>query len=321
MLSTGRLWSTLQASVPDAQNNLTLMKTDALKNGAFQGTNLDRQWNWEPASMKRAVLVGLSDMPFDLKLLLQHSAAQQPRIWMVQNNDVPTNGPSTVVSVPIGLTNDCHDSPVHPILGNTALLRRAFSEYMKKREAPQLRPLCYAGFSVSAWPSERRRLMNHLLSFSSLSTSSWLTLEDFDKPLQNEKEKESEKKEEEGGGNLSPEEAERLRFLKKLARHQFVVTPRAEGLDTHLIWESIYMGAVPIVKYHAATHEQWRRDGLPILFVDDWSELSLGLLRSARAQSALRRLYDGQGIQKCTVRYWATKLAAAIAGDAVNNKK
>jgi len=49
----------------------------------------------------------------------------------------------------------------------------------------------------------------------------------------------------------------------------YVVCPRGNGLDTHRVWEALYLGAVPIVKrseYFSAL------EGWPIWVVDTWGE-------------------------------------------------
>lgn len=60
-------------------------------------------------------------------------------------------------------------------------------------------------------------------------------------------------------------------FLKDLSESMFVLCPRGNGLDCHRVWESLYMGAIPIVKSSAmdAAFEE-----LPVLIINDWSEIT-----------------------------------------------
>ena len=55
----------------------------------------------------------------------------------------------------------------------------------------------------------------------------------------------------------------------------FVPCPSGNGLDTHRVWESIYLGAVPIIQKEDsfAAIRDW-----PVLIVDSWDEIS-GLTR------------------------------------------
>ena len=62
-------------------------------------------------------------------------------------------------------------------------------------------------------------------------------------------------------------------YLRRLARCKFCVCPRGNGIDTHRVWECLYLGVVPIVE--RSTHsEHWARRGLSLLLVDDWSEVT-----------------------------------------------
>ena len=36
-------------------------------------------------------------------------------------------------------------------------------------------------------------------------------------------------------------------YYKKVAAHKFVVAPRGNGIDTHRLWEALYLGCVPVV--------------------------------------------------------------------------
>ena len=57
---------------------------------------------------------------------------------------------------------------------------------------------------------------------------------------------------------------------KLMRRTLFVPCPRGNGLDTHRIWEAIYLGAIPVVlnSDRFAALEGW-----PILFIEDWKEI------------------------------------------------
>lgn len=50
----------------------------------------------------------------------------------------------------------------------------------------------------------------------------------------------------------------------------FVACPAGNGLDTHRFWESLYLGAIPIVKMSERTKAYL---GWPHLVVDEWSDL------------------------------------------------
>lgn len=58
-----------------------------------------------------------------------------------------------------------------------------------------------------------------------------------------------------------------IEFLSDLASSKFCVSPRGNGLDTHRIWESLYLGTIPIVK--SSSLDCLYRE-LPILIVSNW---------------------------------------------------
>jgi len=51
----------------------------------------------------------------------------------------------------------------------------------------------------------------------------------------------------------------------------FVLSPPGNGLDCHRTWESIYLGAVPVVKKSALSYSLY--SNLPIVAVDTWDEV------------------------------------------------
>jgi hypothetical protein len=81
------------------------------------------------------------------------------------------------------------------------------------------------------------------------------------------------------------------RYLDLLATHRFCACPRGNGIDTHRVWESLYLGVTPVVERSVMT-EHFRDRGLPLVLVDDWSEVTPEWLESVapprRGDEALR---------------------------------
>lgn len=67
-------------------------------------------------------------------------------------------------------------------------------------------------------------------------------------------------------------------FLDQILRHRFVLCPPGNGVDTHRMWEVLVAGAIPVV-LRSQVMEPFR--GLPILFVDDYRQVTRGLLEAA----------------------------------------
>ena len=73
-------------------------------------------------------------------------------------------------------------------------------------------------------------------------------------------------------GNVSKEE-----YVSALASHRFVLCPRGNGIDTHRMWEALYLGTIPVVEKNQALASF---SDLPILFVDRLSEVTKNFLES-----------------------------------------
>lgn len=65
-------------------------------------------------------------------------------------------------------------------------------------------------------------------------------------------------------------------FLMQLRRHRFVLAPPGNGVDTHRLWEALALGSYPIA-LRSTVLEPFQ--ALPILFVDDYDEVSLDFLK------------------------------------------
>lgn len=69
--------------------------------------------------------------------------------------------------------------------------------------------------------------------------------------------------------------------LEEMARHKFVLTPRGTSLDSHLLWEVLYAGSIPIVK--SSVLDPLYAD-LPVLIVSSWQDISEEFLHNAYAR-------------------------------------
>jgi hypothetical protein len=58
-------------------------------------------------------------------------------------------------------------------------------------------------------------------------------------------------------------------YLRGLASSYFCVAPRGNGIDTHRVWEALYLRTIPIVTRSLLT-EQYSH--LPMIVLDDWAE-------------------------------------------------
>ena len=66
--------------------------------------------------------------------------------------------------------------------------------------------------------------------------------------------------------SLSKEE-----YFIELKRHKYAICPRGNGLDTHRIWECLYLNVIPIM----LKRDFIGIEHLPIIYLNDWSELNI----------------------------------------------
>ncbi len=86
-------------------------------------------------------------------------------------------------------------------------------------------------------------------------------------------------------------------FYKELRHHRFCLCPPGNGIDTYRLWESIYVGTIPIVKRNLA-HSDWME--LPVLWIDDWSEVTPEFLESVDMSN--------RPIEKAKLSYWVRQI-------------
>ena len=93
-------------------------------------------------------------------------------------------------------------------------------------------------------------------------------------------------------------------YLDNIYNHFFVVCPNGNGMDTHRVWETLYMGSIPIMKRDL---NNMYYSHLPILFIDEWSEINEGVLWDAHD-----RLYGFSYIKELEFSYWENKILDSL---------
>jgi hypothetical protein len=82
-----------------------------------------------------------------------------------------------------------------------------------------------------------------------------------------------------------------------MTKYKYVISPMGQGMDCHRTWEAIILGCIPIVK---TSPLDTLFNGLPILIVKNWSDITQDLLDSYTP--------DYSNIDKITFEYWKNKL-------------
>lgn len=127
-----------------------------------------------------------------------------------------------------------------PTYGNTRAIFKA------AQEPKVVKNLAYMNFRIETCPRERQYV------FEKFSTETWVTV-----------------------GNIDTSSEGHERYIRDIRAHKFCICPRGNGVDCHRIWECLYLGTIPICIKHVSL-EQF--SNLPILFIDDWNDVTPGLL-------------------------------------------
>jgi hypothetical protein len=88
----------------------------------------------------------------------------------------------------------------------------------------------------------------------------------------------------------------------------FQVSPRGRGLDCFRTWESLALGVIPIVLRSPLTH-LFAQEALPVLVVDDWTEITPE--RLAHEHAALRDRFDASLHDRLGAAQFIDKIHAA----------
>jgi hypothetical protein len=168
--------------------------------------------------------------------------------------------------IPIGITNNTNESEHHRLFGNNELLMKANKVDLLR----QSNGLVYGNFSIQTNPKERFSLAN-LLSQSKHT---------FEEP------------------EFSVEG--RIRYLENFRKYSFTACPVGNGVDTHRLWEVLYMGGIPIIKKNGILESML--EDLPFVLVQDWKQINDDVfLQDSWDKLASRQDYN---FEKLKIEYW-----------------
>lgn len=94
-------------------------------------------------------------------------------------------------------------------------------------------------------------------------------------------------------------------FLEDVGSHDFVLCPQGNGVDTYRLWQTLYLGAIPIVN---STMQESFFEGLPILWCDDLGGLQPGTLENVKEIAAKAPA----SFEKARLSYWKTQIADKV---------
>lgn len=136
--------------------------------------------------------------------------------------------------------------------------------------------LLYVNHRIETYPQERAQAYNHF------KDKEWATVQD-----------------------PSPKGATES-YIKDVRSHKFVLCPRGNGIDTYRFWESLYLGAIPIVKN--CINIDFYKELLPMTVINDYSEVTPQFLESEyKRLSPLR--WEGTPLD---LTFWMNKIRNTI---------
>jgi hypothetical protein len=98
----------------------------------------------------------------------------------------------------------------------------------------------------------------------------------------------------------------RIELWREKTRYAFVVSPHGNGLDCHRTWESLVLGNIVIVKPSSLDPLY---EGLPVVIVKDWSEITQASLAKWHAEHAAA--FESPEVQvRLTSQYWIERARA-----------
>lgn len=200
--------------------------------------------------------------------------------WYGQNIDCEPN--PKLHSLPIGL-EDCPNNLLHGETGCKISKTELIHDLAKREITPSY--LVYANFYVGNYPKERetayRIIQNASWALSKIHPSS-------DRVV------------------TRPETTVYINYLNDIKSSYYVMCPRGGGIDTHRLWETLYLNRIPIVKRCHNTH--YYQD-LPVLIVDEWEQVTETLLKSKLDYFNNKSNFN---MDKLKMSWWSKLLAQNI---------
>jgi hypothetical protein len=90
-------------------------------------------------------------------------------------------------------------------------------------------------------------------------------------------------------------------YIDNVYNHPFVICPEGNGIDTHRIWECLYMNTIPICTKNI--NLEFYSD-LPILVLNDWEEMNEKFLYDTFMEMS----HKEWNMDKLTFEYWEKEI-------------
>jgi hypothetical protein len=213
------------------------------------------------------------DLPVNDALLNYAKTIPNLKKWFGQN--IECRQDPLVQSIPIGLENDKN----FPELEKRRRLKEVIDKEIDHPTSPS--KLLYLNYSFSTNRSEREGAWQTVTRNVSSSVCTDRCID-------------------------SAPQAQYGTWLTDVINHHYVLCPRGNGIDTHRLWETLYLGRIPIVKRDSNTRYY---EKLPILFVESWDQVTETLLNSSLDRFDREQDFD---IGPLKMSWWKTEIANTL---------
>jgi len=183
-----------------------------------------------------------------------------------------------IISIPLGVENQIFFENKQQIINNIK------DEYIEKKEDK----LVYVNFKISNNYSERISCYNSVKQSNFCTfTNKMFTEEQINPPTE-----------------LFPDvykESYEI-FAKEIKSHKFVLCPVGNGLESHRLWETLYLGSIPITRRNV--NYSFYEDKLPILMVDEWQEITQEFLEEKYSEITNKKNKNYYNMDMLNFSYW-----------------
>ena len=259
-------------SLAEKNANLMYFKRDLVfRGGVWRGKRYPSLFKSPLLLDGKTLILGHSDKPTSAFLSKTILATKKvARIYGTNLQPVP----QLSFSVPLGVTNFTEESDLHTLLGDV-------SHFVSADERSDHQDKFSLTVSASFTSKNNKRVRGQVLRVLSALPRKFkvsVELPDFSA---------------EG----------RIRFLVNTRHSAFTVCPEGNGVDTHRLWETLYMGGIPIVTPNPLMNSLYSQ--LPVLVINKWSDLANSQLLEEKWHEINRTSWDSSILRQT---YWSTAI-------------
>lgn len=98
------------------------------------------------------------------------------------------------------------------------------------------------------------------------------------------------------------EKKEREATWREMIKYRYVLSPFGNGYDCHRVWESLLLGCVPIVCTNGEREYKRLWEGLPVLCVDRWSDVTERVLSDFSIE------YETHAHDRLRLAWWRSQI-------------